>query len=199
MAALTVDFRKHSGPTPADDMAPQTITDCGNFTQDVKQHSVSALFLQTLGPWFPNEMQNLLHLKKRTSDHWTTVQLFFSLAQVRCFWRCFCFRSGLVALFLEDYLSVVTLDALTPASVHSLWSSPKCLNWLCLAVFSSLQSSLLLVHIFLPNFFPPVNFAFNMLWYSTPWTAPPFSNVPSVTYPLCGGCQLSSSGPLPSQ
>ncbi len=25
-------------------------------------------------------------------------------------------------------LSVVTLDALTPASVHSLWSSPKCLN-----------------------------------------------------------------------
>ncbi len=32
-------------------------------------------------------------------------------------------------------------------------------------------SSLLLVHIFLSNFFLPVNFAFNMLWYSTPWTA----------------------------
>ncbi len=32
MAALTVDFRKHSGPTPADDMAAQIITDCGNFT-----------------------------------------------------------------------------------------------------------------------------------------------------------------------
>ncbi len=29
------------------------------------------------------------------------VQFFFSLAQVRCFWRCFCFRSGLVALFLK--------------------------------------------------------------------------------------------------
>ncbi len=69
-------------------------------------------------------------------------------------------------------------DALTPASVHSLWSSPKCLNRLCLTVFSSLQSSLLLVHIFLPNFFLPVNFAFNMLWYSTPWTATPFSNDP---------------------
>ncbi len=64
-------------------------------------------------------------------------------------------------------LSVVTLDALTPASVHSLWSSPKCLNQLCLTVFSSLRSSMLLVHIFLPNFFLPVNFAFNMLWYST--------------------------------
>ncbi len=70
----------------------------------------------------------------------------------------------------------MTLDALTPASVHSLCSSPKCLNWLCLTVFSSLQSSLLLVHIFLPNFFLPVNVAFNMLWYSTPWTATPFSN-----------------------
>ncbi len=34
-------------------------------------------------------------------NHWATVQLFFSLAQVRCFWRCFCFRSGFVALFLK--------------------------------------------------------------------------------------------------
>ncbi len=66
---------------------------------------------------------------------------------------------------------------LTPDSVHSLWSSSKCLNRLCLTVFSSLCSSLLLVHIFIPNFFLPVNFAFNMLWYSTPWTATPFSNV----------------------
>ncbi len=61
----------------------------------------SPLFLQTLGPWFPNEMQNLLSSEKRTLDHWTTVQFFFSLAQVRCFWCCFCFRSGLVALFLK--------------------------------------------------------------------------------------------------
>ncbi len=75
-------------------------------------------------------------------------------------------------------LSVVTLYALTPASVHSLWSSPKCLNQLCLTVFSSLRSSLLLVHIFLPNFFLPVNLVFNMLWYSTPWTATSFSNNP---------------------
>ncbi len=72
MAALTVDFRKHSGPTPADDMAAQIITDCGNFTMDFKQHGfcASPLFLQTLGPWFPNEMQNLLSSEKRTLDHW---------------------------------------------------------------------------------------------------------------------------------
>ncbi len=46
-------------------------------------------------------MQNLLSSEKRTLDHWATVQFFFSLAQVRCFWQCFCFRRGLVALFLK--------------------------------------------------------------------------------------------------
>ncbi len=52
MAVLTLDLRKHSGPTPADDMTPQTITDCGNFTLDLKQRGFcsSLLFLQTLGP-----------------------------------------------------------------------------------------------------------------------------------------------------
>ncbi len=65
-----------------------------------------------------------------------------------------------VVLVLWAGAKVLTLDALTPASVHSLWKS------------------LLLVHLFLPNFILPVNFAFNMLWYSTLWTAPPFSNDP---------------------
>ncbi len=75
----------------------------GNFTLDFKQHGfcASPLFLQTLGPWFPNEMQNLLSSEKRTLDHWATVQFFFSTAQVRRFWRCLWFRSGLVALFLK--------------------------------------------------------------------------------------------------
>ncbi len=60
--------------------------------------------------------------------------------------------------------------------------------------------SLLLLHIFLPNFFLPVNFACNMLWYSTPWTAPPFSNDPlwlalfveGVNDRLLDHCQVSS-------
>ncbi len=100
---LTLDFRKHSGSTPAHDMAAQIITDCGNFTLDFKQHGFCASphFLQNLGPWFPNEIQNELPSEKRTLDHWATVQFFFSLAQVRCFWCCFCFRSGLVVLFLK--------------------------------------------------------------------------------------------------
>ncbi len=110
-----------------------------------------------MGPWFLNEMQNLFSSEKRTLDHWATVQFFFSLTQVRCFWCCLWFRSGLIAKGWRR-LSVVTLDALTPASVHFLWSSSKLLNRLCLTVFSSLRSSLLLVHIFLPNFFLTIFF-----------------------------------------
>ncbi len=158
MAALTVDFRKQSGPTPADDMAAQIITDCGNFTLDFKQHGfcASPLFLQTLGPWFPNEMQNLLSSEKRTLDHWATVQLFFSTAQVRCFWHCLWFRSGLVALFLK--MSERGDSWCTDSSFSSLlaWQySQACSHPCCLCTFSY------------PKCFLPVNFAFNMLWYST--------------------------------
>ncbi len=54
--AVTLVFKKHNGPTPADDIAPQIITDCGNLTLDFKQLGLwaSPPFLQTLGPWFPN-------------------------------------------------------------------------------------------------------------------------------------------------
>ncbi len=78
-----VGFQKHNGPTPADDIAHQIITDCGNLTLDFMQLGLwgSPPFLQTLGPWFPNEIQNLLSSEKRTLDHWATVQFFFSLAR----------------------------------------------------------------------------------------------------------------------
>ncbi len=87
----------------------------------------------------------------------------------------FLFQKWLGSYFPED---VWAWRLLTPASVYYLWSSPKCLNRLCLTVFSSLRTSLLLVHLFLSNFSLPVNLAFNMLWYSTHWTASPFSNDP---------------------
>ncbi len=83
--AVTLVLKKHNGPTPADDIAPLIITDCGNLTLDFKQLGLLASppFLQTLGPWSPNEIQNLLSSEKRTLDHWATVQFFFSLAQLR--------------------------------------------------------------------------------------------------------------------
>ncbi len=51
-----------------------------------------------------------------------------------------------------------------------------------------------------PTQFLPVNFAFNILWYSTPWTATPFSNdslwltlfVEGVNVRLLDHCQVSS-------
>ncbi len=87
--AVTLVYKKHNGPTPADDIATQIITDCGNLTLDFKQLGLWAFppFLQTLGPWFPNEIQNLLSSEKRTLDHLATVQFFFSLAQARRLWR----------------------------------------------------------------------------------------------------------------
>ncbi len=101
--------------------------------------------------------------------------------------------SGSCSVPLQSFSRLWDLD-------FQMWNSPKCLNRLCLTVFSSLRSSLMLVHIFLPNVFLPVNFAFNMLWYSTPWTAPPFSNDPlgftlfveGVSDRLLDHCQVSS-------
>ncbi len=133
------------------------MTDCGNFTLDFKQHGfcASPLFLQTLGPWF-NKMLNLLLSEKRTLDHWATVQLFFSTAQVRCFWRCFCFRSGLVALFSEDvwvwWLLIHWLELhFTPCVwIGFAWQySQACCHPCCLCTFSypisSFQSTLHLI------------------------------------------------------
>jgi len=39
-----LDFRKHNGPTPADDMAAQIITNCGNFTLDFNNNTSSRLW-----------------------------------------------------------------------------------------------------------------------------------------------------------
>ncbi len=140
-------------------------------------------------------MQHWLSSEKRTLDHLATVQLFFSLAWVRRLWRCFCFRSGLLALFLK--------------------MSERCDSWCTDSSFSSLlvklsqvfESALLLKLAVIPvacahftNLFLPVNFAFNILWYSTPWTATPFSNNPlwltlfveGVNDRLLDHCQVSS-------
>ncbi len=104
----------------------------GNFTLDLKQRGfcASPLFLQTLGPWFPKEMQNLLSSENITLDHSAAVQSFLSLTQARRFWRCLLFKSGLTQGMRQlkpmscIRLCVVVLEALTPAAVHSLWISP---------------------------------------------------------------------------
>ncbi len=157
------------------------------------------LFLQTLGPWFPHEMQKLLSSEKRTLDYWATVHLFFSIVQVRSFWRCFCFRSGLLALFLkmsergDPWCTDSSFSSLL-VKLSQVFESVLFDSILKLAVISVSCAH------FLPNFFLPVNFAFNMLWYSTPWTATTFSNDPlwltlfveGVNDRLLDHCQVSS-------
>ncbi len=199
-AVLTLDLRKHSGPTPADYMAPQTITDCGNFTLDLKQRGfcASPLFLQTLGPWFPKEMQNLLSSENMTLDHSAAVQS-------RRFWRCLLFKSGLTQGMRQlkpmscIRLCVVVLEALTPAAVHSLWISPTFLNGFCFTILSRVRLSLLLVHFFLPHLFLP--FASLLMCLDTAlWTASLFCNdllclallVQGVNGRLLDNCQDSS-------
>ncbi len=67
-----------------------------------------------------------------------------------------------VAKFLDTSVCGA-LDALTPASVHSLWSSPKFLNLFCLTILIRLRFSRLVVHLFLPHFFLPLNFLWTCL------------------------------------
>ncbi len=207
-AVLTLDLRKHSGPTPADDMAPQTITDCGNFTLDLKQHGfcASPLFLQTLGPWFPKEMQNLLSSENITLDHSAAVQSFLSFAQARRFWRCLLFKSGLTQGMWQlkpmscIRLYVVVLEALTPAAVHSLWISPTFLNGFCFTILSRVRLSLLLVHFFSTTSFPSLRLSINVLGHRALWTASLFCNdllwlallVQGVNGRLLDNCQVSS-------
>ncbi len=148
------------------------------------------LTINVAHPVFLMHTQSLLSGYAPDFDPLSNIPVIFLFSPGKMLLTMFLFQKWLVALFLK-MSEPVTLDALTPASVHSLWSSP---NRLCLTVFSSLLSSLLLEHIFLSNFFLPVFFSFNILWYSTPWTATPFNNDP-----LCRRCQWSSSGPLPSQ
>ncbi len=204
MAVLTLDLRKHSGPTPADDMAPQTITDCGNFTLDLKQQwfCASPLFLQTLGPWFPKEMQNLLSSENITLDHSAAVQSFLSLAQARRFWHCLLFKSGLtqgMRLCMSCIrLCVVVLEALTPAAVHSLWISSTFLNAFCFTILSRVRLFLLLVHFFLPHLFLP--FASLLMCLDTELCEQPASfTMTFCVLPSCARCQWSSFGQLSSQ
>ncbi len=148
---------------------------------------------------FLNEMQKLLSSEKNTLDHWAIVQFFFSLAQVRCFWRCFWFRSGLVALFLkmsergDSWCTDSSFSSLL-VMISQVFESALLDSILKLAVIS-----VACVH-FPSQFLPSSQLAFNMLWYSTPWTATPFSNAPlwlilfveGVSVCLLDHCQVSS-------
>ncbi len=133
-------------------------------------------------------MQNLLNLKRGL---WTTEQQssYFLFSPGKMFLTCFWFRSGLVALFLK--MSERGDSWCTDSSFSSLLVKlSQVFESVLLTVFSSLQSSLLLVHIF-PTQISSLQstLLFNMLWYSTLWRAPPFSNDALWRTLFVEGCQ----------
>ncbi len=157
MAVLTVDFRKHSGPTPADDMAAQINTDCGNFTLDFKQHGfcVSPLFLQTLGPWFPNEMHKFISSEKSTYGPLsnTNSPVISLLSPDKMLLTMFLFQKWLGRPFLEDIgawwllmhwlqLQFTPCEALPSVWIGFAWQySQACGHRCCLCTFSCPNSS----------------------------------------------------------
>jgi len=103
------------------------------------------------------------HLKRGL---WTTEQQsssYFFLSPCKMLLMMFLFQKWLGSPFPEDVCSwwllmhwLQVFDTLPSVWIGFAWQ------------YSSLRSSLLLVHTILPNVFLLVNFAFNMLWYSTP-------------------------------
>ncbi len=89
--------------------------------------------------------------------------LIFFLSPCKMLLMMFLFQKWLGSSFPEDVCSwwllmhwLQVFDTLPSVWIGIAWQ------------YSSFRSSLLLVHTILPNVFLPVNFAFNMLWYSTP-------------------------------
>lgn len=82
MAVLTLDLIKHSEPTPADAMAPQIITVCGNFTLDLSNldsvHSSSKLWDLFISK---QNAKFTFFWKKKTLDHWAMIESLFSLGK----------------------------------------------------------------------------------------------------------------------
>ncbi len=147
---MTLVFKKHNGPTPADDIAPQIITDCENLTLDFKQ----------LGLWASPPFLQVSKWNKEIALIWkedfgplgnSPVLLLLSPGKMP------------LTTTVDKFLDTSVCDALTPASVHSLWSSPKFLNQFYLTILIRLRFSRLVVRLFLPHFFLPLNFLLTCL------------------------------------
>ncbi len=151
-AALTMDLIKHNGPNSIERHG----TPNHHWLQKLHTGLQAAwiLCLSSLPPdsrpWFPNEMQNLLLSEKRL---WTTEQhpSFSLLSPGKMLLTLFLVQKWLGSPFPEDiWLWGLLMHWLQHQSTPCKALLPSGLNWLCLRVFSSLRSSLLLVQLFFP-------------------------------------------------
>ncbi len=163
MSVLTVDFRKHRGPTPADDMAVQIITDCGNFTLDFKKHGfcASPLFLQTLGPLIYKLNAKCIFIWKEDFGALSNSPVLLLLIPGKMLLTMFLFQKCLGSSFPEDVwawwllmhwlqLQFTPCEALSSVWISFAWQySQACAHLCCLRTFSypisSFQSTLDLI------------------------------------------------------
>ncbi len=199
MASLTVDFRKHRGPTPSDDMAAQIITDCGNFTLDFKNmDSVSSILPPDSGTLIYKLNAKCTLIWKEDFGPLSNSPVIFLFSPGKMLRTMFLFQTWLGSSFPEDVwawwllmhwlqLQFTSCEALPSVWIGFTWQySQACSHSCCLCTFSypisSFQSNL------------------HLICFDTALLEqPPLSVMTSVTYSLCGGRQWSSSGPLPSQ
>ncbi len=165
----TVDQHQQMTWQPKSSLTVETLHWTSSNMDFVPLHSSSRLWEL----YFQIKCYIYFHLKRGL---WTTEKQssFFLLSPGKMLLTMFRFQKWLGSPFPEAIRAWWLLMQFSPCDALP----SKCVNRLCLTVFSSLRSSLRLVDLFLPDFFLPVNFAFKMLWYSTPWTVTPFSNDP---------------------
>ncbi len=159
MAALTVDFRKHSGPTQQMTWQPQIITDCGNShwtssnMDSVPLHSSYRLWDLD----FQMKCKIYFHLKKRTLDHWVLFlhspgKMLLTLSLVQK-WLGSPFPEDVWAWWLLMHwlqLQSTPCEALPSVWISFAWLySQACSHPCCLCTFSypnsSFQSTLHLI------------------------------------------------------
>ncbi len=202
---MTLVFKKHNGPTPADYIAPQIITDCGNLTLDFMQLGLwaSPLFLQTLGPWFPNEIQNFWKEDFGPLGN-SPVLLLLSPG-----------KTPLMLSVVQEWLNKRNTTTVAKFLDTSVCGGSWCLDPSLspfLVKFTQILESILLDNphkaavlsvgyaSFSSTLFPSTQLSVNMLGYSTLWTASFFGNeclwltllVKGVSDCLLDNCQISS-------
>ncbi len=168
MGAVTLVYKKHNGPTPADDIVPQIITDCGNLTLDFKQlellHPSSRLqtlvskwntklaliWKEDFGPLGNSPV--LLLLSPGKTPLMITEAKFIDTSVCGGSW---CLEPSLSPFLVKftQILELILLDNPHKAAVLSVG-------------YSSFSSTL----------FPSTQLSVNMLGYSTLWTASFFGN-----------------------
>ncbi len=153
-------FKKHNGTTSADDIAPKINHRLWKLNSGLQE--TWAMSFSTLPP----DSRTLVS-KWNTKLALIWKEDFGPLGNSQVLLLLSPGKTPLttnVAKFLDTSVCGGSwcLD-LTPASVHSLWSSPKFLNQFCLTILIRLRFSRLVVHLFLPHVFLPLNFLLTCL------------------------------------